>query len=355
VRLLALRHRLCANSLPKKPTGVTSRGENLGQFVHFTLSRLGQVSRRIVDGNLGSLTVLSYHRVGRKAGDSFEQWPDADGFRQQIRWLKEFCQVVDLAEGIRRVCVDGMPGHFGAISFDDGYQDNYDVAVPVLKSEGINATFFIATSYLSGNAMFNDIVYSAVTQTTLLEFGWASLSVEVRSLSDCSKRKSLAKELIEKLKYLPPNVRDATALEIAKQLGGTVDQNLMMSKRSLADLFKQGMSVGSHTHRHLVATTVTLDEFAADIQNSIDELIEITGQKPELFAFPNGKSNFDQTDEYVNLVRKSGFSAALTTDLGSNFNRSDLFTLKRFTPWAQSRFGFKQQLKLSSWGVYNES
>ncbi len=319
----------------------------------FTFNKLGQISKRIIDGNNGSLTILSFHRVGRKAGDSFEQWPDADHFRRQIRWLKEFCQVVDLAEGIRRVCIQGMSENYGAISFDDGYQDNYDVAVPVLKSEGINATFFIATSYLSGSCMFNDIVYSALMQSKLVKFGWPQLGVEVEYLGDSVKRKTMAIVLIEKLKYLPPIVRDDTAQEIARQLGGHTDNNLMMSKSCVRDMFKQGMGVGSHTHRHLVATTVTPAEFTLDIQTSIDELTEITGQKPKLFAFPNGKSKLDQTEEHIKLVQRFGFSAALTTDLGSNFNNSDMFSLKRFTPWAVDRFRFKQQLRLSSWGVYN--
>jgi peptidoglycan/xylan/chitin deacetylase (PgdA/CDA1 family) len=50
----------------------------------------------------------------------------------------------------------------GCITFDDGYADKHDVAMPILQRHGLCATFFIATGFLNGGCMWNDTIIETV-------------------------------------------------------------------------------------------------------------------------------------------------------------------------------------------------
>jgi peptidoglycan/xylan/chitin deacetylase (PgdA/CDA1 family) len=58
------------------------------------------------------------------------------------------------------------------------------------------------------------------------------------------------------------------------------------------------------------------------------------------FAYPNGKPGADYTRRHVEMVRRMGFDAALTTCRGVNTRRTDPYQLLRFTPWDRSRGRF---------------
>src|ERR1044071_7430526 len=55
-----------------------------------------------------------------------------------------------------------LPKRALSITFDDGYADNYNVAAPILLRLGLAATFFVATGFLDGGCMFNDVVIEAL-------------------------------------------------------------------------------------------------------------------------------------------------------------------------------------------------
>ena len=59
-----------------------------------------------------------------------------------------------------------------------------------------------------------------------------------------------------------------------------------------------------------------------------------------LFAYPNGKPAEDYTPQSVNIVRSLDFDAAVSTAWGTTGAGDDLFQMRRFTPWDQSRFRF---------------
>ena len=251
------------------------------------------------------------------------------------------------------VCRQRKTERLSCITFDDGYLDNFSLALPVLKSENVTATFFIATSYLDGSAMFNDIVRHAIKTTDASVFidpFRASVPVQ---LGTSISRSNLTRVLIEKLKYLSPNVRDEHANQIAASLHVQAPVNLMMRPPHLKSLLSEGMSIGSHTHRHIVATTVSETDFRNDVAQSVNELRMVTGIESKLFAFPNGRTGTDQSSIHIDIIKKLGFEIALTTDLGSVQPASNVLSLPRFTPWAKTRVGFHSQLTLSRLGAYS--
>ena len=316
------------------------------------LLKAGPIISRCLRNELGSLTVLSYHRVVTDPLSEAVNWPTPLQFRQQMQWLKKFGRICDLADGIDLICRKQTSERLCAITFDDGYADNFEFALPILLSESMTATFFIATSYLDGKSMFNDIVRHAILKTEKRSYRNLTLPLIQFALSSRADRVTTANRSIEALKYLTPDERDSTALEIARELEVQPPKNLMMRPEHVLKLHRSGMGIGSHTHRHIVANTVDKQEFVDDVSRSTEILKNITGQTPAGFAFPNGRSEIDQTPIHTNLVKQLGFSYSLTTDLGSISQQSDPYALPRFTPWASNSLGFKLQLNFSRLGLY---
>ena len=93
--------------------------------------------------------VLNYHRIGSGDESPFDRglWSaDAEEFSDQIRFCKSQLEVIT-PDDIPRVVANGS-GRYALITFDDGYRDNYEIAFPILKAEGVPATFFIATGFV---------------------------------------------------------------------------------------------------------------------------------------------------------------------------------------------------------------
>lgn len=98
--------------------------------------------------------VLTYHQIG----DSAEWWSvNADDFEQQLIFLRKkgytTISVVELSEGLagRRP----LPERPIVITFDDGYEDNYRAAFPILERQGMRGTFFVVTGRMGTSGYMN--------------------------------------------------------------------------------------------------------------------------------------------------------------------------------------------------------
>ena len=106
------------------------------------------------------LLILTYHRVlddveGIVGGISVES------FGKQIEVLSRYFQVLRLDRASMLLSEHKLPPRAACITFDDGYADNFENALPILEKHNIPATFFIAAGYLDGGIMWNDIVIEA--------------------------------------------------------------------------------------------------------------------------------------------------------------------------------------------------
>ena len=75
--------------------------------------------------------------------------------------VRRHFNVIPLIQAVERLQSGVLPARALAITFDDGYANNEQIAAPILKKLGLPATFFIATAYLDGGRMFNDSIVAA--------------------------------------------------------------------------------------------------------------------------------------------------------------------------------------------------
>ncbi len=101
------------------------------------------------------LLVLNYHRIGDPAATDLDPGvfaATADGFQQQVRRIKRRLPIVSAEEAARFIeGKDNSRGTRVLLTFDDGYLDNYELAFPILKAEGVTAVFYLVTESIGSN------------------------------------------------------------------------------------------------------------------------------------------------------------------------------------------------------------
>jgi peptidoglycan/xylan/chitin deacetylase (PgdA/CDA1 family) len=303
------------------------------------MQALGVLKPIITAAGRGKLSILIYHRVLREPDPIFPGEVDARRFATQLEWLSRVFRIVPLLDAIQELRAGKLPPRTACITFDDGYADNFEVALPILKQYRTCATFFVSTGFLNGGRMWNDSVIEAVRASgTTLDL--RSLSMGSYDLSTMIARRQAIGRLLAALKYLPQSERTEQVEKICAIVGQPLPNNLMMRSEQVRDLHAAGMGIGGHTVTHPILTR--LDPTAArwEVETGREFLQSIIGKRVDLFAYPNGKPGEDYGAEHVALVRELGFEAAVSTAWGAASADDDLFQLPRFTPWDKSPLRF---------------
>lgn len=298
-------------------------------------------------GERACLSILVFHRVHRQPDPLFPGEVSAWQFDKICGWIARWFRVLPLPEAARRLREGRLPSRAAAITFDDGYADNHDVALPVLRSHGLNATFFIATGFLDGGRMWNDTLIEAVRRASdegIRTEGTPASALGQVACGTLEERRHSIERLIGAAKYLPGEERDRFVSAIADRCGAALPQNLMMSSAAVCAMHREGMTIGAHTVSHPILLRSTLAEAEAEITRGREQLQAIIGERVDIFAYPNGKPNADYAAEHVRLVRDLGFDAAVSTAWGAARTGTDPFQLPRFTPWDRSRARFSWRL-----------
>ena len=287
-------------------------------------------------GKHARLSVFIFHRVRPERDPLFPREPDAVQFEQQMRWVSRWFTVLPLPEAVERLQAGSLPSRVAAVTFYDGYADNYTVALTILKRVGLPATFFIATGFLDGGRMWNDTVIEAVRRSTTHSLDLPSLGLSAIPVDALEAKQSAIGQLLSRLKYLPPEERDVQVAQVARASGVKLPTDLMLTSDQLLALSTAGMTIGAHTVSHPILANLNEDAARHEIETSKARLEDLIGRRVSLFAYPNGKPDQDYRGAHVALVRAAGFAAAFSTSKGVASASTDLFQLPRFTPWDRS-------------------
>jgi len=265
-------------------------------------------------------------------------------FDELCGWLAGWFNVLPLDEAAAHLQAGTLPERAACITFDDGYADNYQVALPILQRHGLKATFFIATAFLDGGRMWNDSITEAIRGCAATRLDLSSLGLGQHALDSLEAKKVAIKSLIGQIKYRPLAERVVLTEQIAGLAQVSLPGGLMMSSDELKALRAAGMQIGAHTVSHPILARLDEAEARAEILAGKQCLEHLLGERIGLFAYPNGKPGEDYTPANVELVRSLGFDAAVSTAWGTSAHGDDGFQIRRFTPWDNSRLRFGLRL-----------
>jgi peptidoglycan/xylan/chitin deacetylase (PgdA/CDA1 family)/predicted ATP-grasp superfamily ATP-dependent carboligase len=306
-----------------------------------------------VGGPLARLTILIFHRVAERVDPLQEDIPTTEEFAAKMAILARHFRPLSLREGLLRLKRGTLPPRAVAVTFDDGYADNCELAMPVLLQHGVPATFFVATGYLNGGRMWSDSVIETVRRCPGEELDLEPIGLGRHDVRTEAERLATSERLVAAVKYRPAEERAALVAGLAPLAGVELPTDLMMTTAQLRKMADAGMEIGAHTVTHPILAKIPLDEARREIEQSRDALTALLGKTPMLFAYPNGKPGYDYTGEHAKLVLEAGFSAAVSTAWGSAGPSDDLFQIPRMTPWDRSsaRFGARLMVNIARPGA----
>lgn len=295
-------------------------------------------------GNAGKLSTFIFHRVVPNKDELAPEEPDAAEFARIVEWITAWFNVLPLDGAVKRLQEGTLPARAATITFDDGYEDNFSIALPILKQFGVPATFFIATGFLDGGRMWNDTIIEAIRGCRTRVLDLTDIGLGEHTVDTPAARITAISALIGKVKYLPPDERVQVTEAIAFAAKVIPPQNLMMTSKQVVAMRQSGMQIGAHTMSHPILANLSLDEARAEMRGSKSYLESLLGEAVSLFAYPNGRPGIDYRHEHARLAQEIGFEAAVATAWGVASRKSDRFQLPRFTPWDRSRIAFGGRL-----------
>jgi peptidoglycan/xylan/chitin deacetylase (PgdA/CDA1 family) len=269
-------------------------------------------------GRRGRLLIFTYHRVLERPDPLLPDEPDAAVFAAQMDWIAQFCRVLPLSEAVQRLARGTLPDRAACITFDDGYANNHDVAMPILVSRGLTATVYVTVDAIERGVMWNDLVIEAHRQRRDTGNGSAPAAVEAA---------------LAELKYRPLEERWDAAAELYRQMTGAVPPRLMMTSEMVRAMARAGFEIGAHTVNHPILKRQPLEQARREIEGSRDWIANLLGAAPRSFAYPNGRPGRDYDESHARIVQEAGFESAVSTQWNCARSGSDRFQLPRVTFW----------------------
>jgi len=246
-------------------------------------------------------------------------------FRRQVDALRRRFRLIPLEEGARLLAAGELTEPAAAITFDDGFQDNFDVAYPILREAGAPATIFVCTDLLdTDRVLWYCRLHDAITRTGARELEWEGRRYP---LDSAATRYRAANELKNDLKRLRPPDLESAVDEIAARLVGRArggpgvasDRRFrMLSRAAIRSMAQEGLvDFGAHTGSHAILAKLERAEQRHEIERSVREVSALVGKPCRTFAYPNGRFE-DYDSATIDLLRRVGVTVAVTAEKGLN-------------------------------------
>jgi peptidoglycan/xylan/chitin deacetylase (PgdA/CDA1 family) len=297
---------------------------------------LAELARRLRGGR-GA--ILRYHSV---TGDEAETLTyldrglmvTAEAFEHQLRYLKRCYAVVPLDEMVERIHAGRrLPARAVAITFDDGYLDNYTQAFRLLRAAGLPATFYVTTGAIDGGpplwtAKLRYMVRESTRPRVVLPPALGG-TVDLVTPMD---RQTVFTSLIVGLKHVPSSERTVLVDRLGEAFGvsdfSPLD-HIMMTWSQLREMSSNGMTIGAHTVSHPNLPKTEVAEAVREVCGSRDTIAERLRTPVAHFSYPNGRGAAHMNETVREIVRRAGFRSAVTSLAGCVRVGADPWGLRR--------------------------
>jgi peptidoglycan/xylan/chitin deacetylase (PgdA/CDA1 family) len=295
-----------------------------------TLDRLGVFDAGIARRTDAAWTIVLYHRIvpQRERGLlSNGMCVTLDRFEAQIAWFRRAFQPIRMDEAMALLARgEPLPPRALSVTFDDGYRDNLDLALPVLERHAMPATLFVPTGGLAcGEPFWWDRVAAAFSATAVPAFdpaevglpGWRSSQVPL----GFGHRQAVLRDVIDALWELP-QPQAITAV-------GALERVLLRDRRfprtavrtpprltaaEVRTMHRRGVEIGAHSVHHGNFERLCAQEIVAQVEDSRTALEALCDAPVRGFAYPAGRLN----PAVVRTVASCSVDYAVTTAPGVN-------------------------------------
>jgi len=305
----------------------------------------------------GSLVVLNYHRIlpeaVRRVSTSQPMILSAEIFDRQMAEVARRYTVLSLDQVLEHYRARRpFPLRAVHVTFDDGYADNFEHALPILTRHSVPATFFLATGPIDERYL----LWWDELGLALRALAGRGLGVLEPTLAECPPR---LRPVLEKIAAPPAAASGAEAPGPPAAPVGLIDQctrvlngveeglrrrtvaalialaaphrpgpppRLMMTWDEARAMHRAGMSLGAHTVHHTYLDELDDETGYREIGECAARIEREAGVRPRAFSYPAGRT----TDRSRAWLERAGIELALTTRGGRNRSHEDRFSLKRW-------------------------
>jgi len=268
-----------------------------------------------LSGARGVPLVIGYHRVVEDfASSARTSIPSMLISRRMLErhldWIGRRFRFISLDElGARLEGRDGRSDPVAAITFDDGYRDFYDHALPVLKQKGVPAALFVVTDLVgTRRVQVHDKLYLLLAQ----RFKATRALLETLPQAEIER-------VIQRLE---------SEVSISED---TFQPFYALTWELLDEIRRAGITIGSHTRFHVLMTNESRERVKEELAGSRAEIEARLGTGVQHFAYPSGLFN----TAAVEAVAAAGYRFAYTTCTHRNAGLP-LLTVPRTLLWENS-------------------
>lgn len=246
-------------------------------------------------------TILMYHGVDRVGGTDFNQrHTGKDDFSRHIKFLKKNCHIISLHDFFQEKFIAGKPNI--ALTFDDGYRNNYIYAKPILEEAKVFGTFYITGLNTSENdilwADFLNIASTLTNQTISIDGEqFAKKNGKYHSLDSDKNLYSIIKDEKADYNYKQLMMDAFIGLPDFKKDQAFDDYWKLMSNEEISECGNsQFIEVGSHGFLHNNLGTISLDSATREMSDSKNYLENLTQKQIVSIGYPDGSYTRETLD-----------------------------------------------------------
>jgi len=273
--------------------------------------------------------ILMYHRFSETQNSHAVS---RAGFERQLRIIKRWFQPMTLTQLAHSIEEHGRaPANAVVITVDDGYQDFYEVAYPLLRQYEVPATFFVTTGFINRELwLWPDQVFWLLAR---MPEGMGPHPIAGLTLDMNRPEGELWQALINHFLLIPNKDRLAGIAALEQLFGQNLPTEAPQEYASsewaqLEEMQKNGIEIGGHTYSHPSLGHMTNDEVSQELERTCNLLTDNLGASPRSFCYPNGSPE-DYSETIKKQVREAGFTAAVTA-FSDHYNLQFDYAWRRF-------------------------
>lgn len=302
------------------------------------------------------ICIVLYHCVNDEKNPFFPG-VSIKNFERQIKFLKKHFKIISLDE-LTNILGSDSPSskkNLLAITFDDGYKDNYTNAFPIMKKYDIPATIFVSPGYVSNyrvmaKDVLNYILCSSRGPKKSFEVRLKNenISVTDRDFLTMEERINLYNRINNMLIQMPLDEQTKALRILSNQLGVSIEDeafkkyayDFMLHWEDMKIMTENNITIGAHPLNHLHISACNKDELFNEIKESKSLIEKHIGKPVKYYAYCYGGEK-DINEDCLRMTKELKFEQGHTGVFGYNNHNTDPFLLKRIGIGEWSAQAFK--------------
>ena len=294
-----------------------------------------------------NIKVFLFHRISPHIDPVWSPISPAH-FDKILTYLQKHFEIVPLEQTILGNYKPNESKKICAITFDDGYKDFVEYALPIIKKHNVPASMYVITDCVDSGLppwtfIFNHLLLN--TKNSTLEIDSVEVPNNIRKIKWTTLREKVTyiNYISHVLKRISDEERESIMQQIHAQIKDVVNPHgLMMTWDDIRNICKEGIEIGSHSANHpVLSKDLHLDNVKHELKRSGEEIEKEIGKFPLAISYPFGIYN----NEAKKIAKQVGYKMGLTVFPKEFSTNEDQFEIPRIELYSEPFY--KSRLRIN--------